>query len=151
MATYHARRPEEVDYLLARAFSEQDVEACAALYHPDASVVRVDYFGGEVAKGAQGIREVMADYVGLKPTMDVTVHHVTQAGDLALVRSQWKIHGVDRHGQPIELHHHGMEVMRRSPDDRWQFYIDHPSGADPSWAVESPETAPRSKRGRGLI
>jgi hypothetical protein len=29
----------------------------------------------------------MADYVGLQPTLDVTVHHVTRAGDLALVRS----------------------------------------------------------------
>jgi|Tabmets5t2r1_1033131.scaffolds.fasta_scaffold04228_4 ketosteroid isomerase-like protein len=45
MATYHTRRAEEVDYLLARAFSERDVEACAALYHPDASVVRLGYFG----------------------------------------------------------------------------------------------------------
>ena len=83
----------------------------------------------------------MADYVDLSPTMDVIVHHVTQAGDFALVRSQWRIRGTDRAGQPIDLHHHGMEVMRRSPDDQWQFYIDHPWGADPSWAVESPGPA----------
>ena len=45
MNTYQAHRPEDVDHLLARAFSEQNVEACAALYHPEASVVRLDYFG----------------------------------------------------------------------------------------------------------
>lgn len=144
MAVYRAQKPEEVDYLLARAFSEQDLEACAAMYHPDASVVRIDYFGGDVAKGAQGIREVMGDYVGLKPTMDLTVHHVTQAGEFALVRSQWKIHGTDNDGKPIELHHHGMEVMRRSPEGYWQFYIDHPWGADSSWALDAPDPVPEN-------
>jgi ketosteroid isomerase-like protein len=86
----------------------------------------------------------MADYVGLAPTMDVTMHHVTEAGGLALVRSQRRIHGVDGHGEPIELHHHGMEVMRRTADGDWQFYIDHPWGADPSWAVDAPDAAPGS-------
>jgi ketosteroid isomerase-like protein len=133
-----AHRPEDVDVLLARAFAAQDVDACAVLYHPDASVVRLADFGGGAAKGDAGIREVMAGYVGLAPTMDVTVHHVTHAGDLALVRSQWRIRGVDGAGAPIELHHHGMEVMRRAADGSWQFYIDHPWGADASWSIDDP-------------
>jgi hypothetical protein len=29
-------------------------------------------------------------------------------------------------------------VMRRAADGSWQFYIDHPFGADPSWAVDAP-------------
>jgi ketosteroid isomerase-like protein len=91
--------------------------------------------GSSSAKGDQGIREVMADYVGLKPHMDVAVHHVTRAGDHALVRSQWRITGTGSDGKPIELHHPGMEVMRRQPNGEWRFYIDHPNGADPSWAV----------------
>jgi uncharacterized protein (TIGR02246 family) len=130
-----ARSPEEVDFLLADAFNAQDLDACVQLYDPEASVVRLDRFGGTVAKGDEGIREVMADYVGLTPHMDVTVHHVTRAGDFALVRSQWRITGTGSDGQPIELHHHGMEVMRRQPSGEWRFYIDHPYGADQSWAV----------------
>ena len=141
-----AHRPEDVDVLLAKAFAAQDIDACAALYHPDASVVRLAVFGGDIATGDTGIREVMADYVGLTPTMDVTVHHVTQAGDLALVRSQWRIRGTDHHGAPIDLHHHGMEVMRRADDGTWQFYIDHPWGADPSWAIDNPAPVPAGRR-----
>ncbi|WP_161606270.1 YybH family protein [Microlunatus speluncae] len=139
-----APSPELVDEWLGRAFNTGDVEAAAALYHPEARVVRLDRVHGDdaVAKGAAGIREVMAGYIGLNPRMDVVVHHVTRAGDFALVRSQWLITGTKSDGEPLELHHHGMEVMRRLPDDSWVFYIDHPYGADSSWAVDRPAPAP---------
>ena len=64
--------------LLAEAFNAQDLDACVVLYDPEASVVRLDAFGGTVARGDQGIREVMADYGGLAPHMDVAIHHVTR-------------------------------------------------------------------------
>ena len=79
-----------------------------------------------VAHGAAGIRETMAGYIGLKPHMDVIVHHTTVSGEFALCRSQWRITGTDKDGNPIEVHHHGMEVMRRLPSGRWVFFIDHP-------------------------
>jgi ketosteroid isomerase-like protein len=77
--------------------------------------------------------------------MDVAIHHITRAGDFALVRSQWRITGTGNDGKPIELHHHGMEVMRRQPNGEWRFFIDHPYGADPSWAVPA-ERIPRAHR-----
>jgi Protein of unknown function (DUF554)/SnoaL-like domain len=80
-----AREPEQVDYLLAEAFNAQDLDACAAIYDPEASVVRLEIFGGTIAEGDQGIREIMADYVGLAPRMDVAIHHVTRAGDYDLL------------------------------------------------------------------
>ena len=39
---------------------------------------------------------------------------------------------------PLELHHHGMEVMRKIEDGTWVFYIDHPYGADRSWDIDRP-------------
>jgi ketosteroid isomerase-like protein len=78
----------------------------------------------------------MAGYIGLKPHMDVITHHTTVAGDFAMTRSQWLIRGVDKDGQPTEVHHHGIEVHRRLPD--WVLFMDHPFGADPSWAIEAP-------------
>jgi ketosteroid isomerase-like protein len=110
------------------------------MYHPDAAIVQVDevHGGATVARGAGGIRQTMAAYVGLRPHMDVVTHHTTVAGDFAMTRSQWRITGTDRDGRPIEVHHHGMEVHRRLPDGTWVFFIEHPSGADPSWAVDAP-------------
>ena len=135
-----APSPELVDLWLARAFNAHNVEAAAAMYHPDATVVRLDQVHGTaaVARGAVGIRETMAGYIGLKPHMDVIVHHTTVSRDFALCRSQWRITGFDKDGNPIEVHHHGMELMRRLPTARWVFFIDHPWGADPSWAVDRP-------------
>ena len=135
-----APSPELCNLWLARAFNAQDVEAAAAMYHPDASIVQVDevHGGTKVARGADGIRRTMAAYIGLKPHMDVVTHHTTVSGDFAMTRSQWLIKGVDKSGQPTEVHHHGMEVHRRLPDGTWVFFMDHPSGADPSWAVTAP-------------
>lgn len=132
--------PELSNLWLARAFNAQDVEAAAALYHPEASIVQLGDVHGEeqVARGANGIRATMAAYIGLKPHMDVVTHHITIAGDFAMTRSQWRITGEDKDGRPVEVHHHGMEVHRRGPDGEWYFFIDHPAGADPAWAVARP-------------
>ena len=70
--------------------------------------------------------------------MDVVTHHTTVAGDFALTRSQWLIRGVGGYGRAAEVHHHGMEVHRRLADGTWAFFIDHPFGADPDWAVPAP-------------
>jgi ketosteroid isomerase-like protein len=135
-----APSPELVDLWLARAFNAHDVEPAAAMYHPDASVVRLDQVHGSaaIARGAAGIRETMAGYIDLKPHTDVIVHHTTVAGDFALCRSQWRITGTDGAGQPIEVHHDAMKVMRCLPNGEWVFFIDHPWGADPSWVIARP-------------
>lgn len=135
-----APSPDLCNLWLARAFNAQDVEAASAMYHPEASIVRVGDVHGEtrISRGAQGIRETMAAYIGMKPHMDVVTHHTTVAGDFAMTRSQWLITGVDKNGKKTEVHHHGMEVHRRLPDGTWAFFIDHPFGADPSWAADRP-------------
>src|SRR5919204_4668581 len=78
-----APSPELCNLWLARAFNAQDVEAAAAMYHPEASIVQVDdvHGGTTVARGADGIRKTMAAYIGLEPHMDVVTHHTTVAGD----------------------------------------------------------------------
>jgi ketosteroid isomerase-like protein len=113
-----APSPELCNLWLARAFNAQDVKAAAAMYHPDASIVQVDqvHDSTRTARGADGIRETMAAYIGLRPHMDVVTHHTTIAGDFAMTRSQWLISGVDKSGKPMAVHHHGMEVHRKLPD-----------------------------------
>jgi ketosteroid isomerase-like protein len=134
-----APSPELCNLWLARAFNAQDVNAAAAMYHPDASIVQVDQVHGvtKIARGA-GIRQTMAAYIGMQPHMDVVTHHTTVSGDFAMTRSQWLIKGKDKNGKPTEVHHHGMEVHRKLPDGTWAFFIDHPFGAAPEWAVKAP-------------
>ena len=135
-----APSPELCNLWLARAFNARDVEAAAAMYHAEASIVRIDDVHGEtqVSRGAEGIRATMAAYIDMQPHMDVVTHHTTVSGDFAMTRSQWLITGLDKDGRRTEVHHHGMEVHRRLADGSWVFFMDHPSGADPEWAVPRP-------------
>jgi ketosteroid isomerase-like protein len=135
-----APSPELCNLWLARAFNAKDVEAATAMYHPASSIVEVDQVHGRatVARGADGIRKTMAAYIDMKPHMDVVTHHTTVSGDFAMTRSQWLIRGQDKDGKPTEVHHHGMEVHRKLADGTWVFFIDHPCGADPEWAVRAP-------------
>ena len=82
-----APSPELVDLWLARAFNAHDVEAAAAMYHPEASVVRLEQVHGStiVARGVDDIRATMEGYIGLKPHMDVVVHQTTVSGRLRAV------------------------------------------------------------------
>ncbi len=68
-----ARKPEEVDVLLAEAFNAQDLDACVQLYDPEASVVRLDRTGDgpvvvpdvDANASASGNGELIAVCVGL--------------------------------------------------------------------------------------
>jgi ketosteroid isomerase-like protein len=135
-----APSPELCNLWLARAFNANNVDAAVAMYHPDASIVQIDqvHGGTKIARGADGIRETMAAYIGLKPHMDVVTHHTTISGDFAMTRSQWLIKGTAKDGSTTTVHHDGMEVHRRLPDGTWAFFIDHPFGADSSWAIAAP-------------
>jgi ketosteroid isomerase-like protein len=106
------------------------------MYHPEAAIVQA--WWTTIARGAGGVRRTMAAYIGMKPHMMSSPTHTTVAGDFAMTLSQWLIRGVDKGGQPAEVHHHGMEVHRRLPDGNWVFFLHHPFGADPSWAVDAP-------------
>ena len=76
-----APSPELCNLWLARAFNAQDIEAAAAMYHPEASIVQVGEVHGatRIARGSEAIRKTMAAYIGLKPHMDVVTHHTTIA------------------------------------------------------------------------
>lgn len=130
-----AHRPQDVDYELARAFNARDLSRACALYEDHASVRRLPEAGGDVATGDDDIREVMATYVDLDPTMRITGHHVTRAGQIAVVRSQWVIEGTSADGSPLTLTHHGIEVVREQSDGTWKFVIDHPDGAEVRFAI----------------
>ena len=135
-----APSPELCNLWLARAFNAQDVEAAAAMYHPDASIVQVDqvHGGTKTARGADGIR---ADDGGLyrlaaaHGRRHASHHDRRRLRDDALAMADQRRR---QDGKPTVVHHHGMEVHRKLPDGTWVFFIDHPFGADPDWAVDAP-------------
>ncbi len=121
-----ARKPEEVDLLLAEAINAGDLEAAVAFYEPEASFVAEP---GRVVSGKAAIREALQGFLALKPKMKIEVN-VTQAGDIALLRSEWSLSGTDAEGKAVTMSGKGTEVVRHQSDGSWLFVIDNPRGAE---------------------
>jgi len=119
------RSPKEAHELFTRAFNAGDVDGLMALYEPDALLLT-----DPPAKGTQAIREALEGFLALKGKIELETVHAFQNGDVALLRSKWRLKGTGPDGKPIEMQHSSAEVVRRQPDGSWRYIIDHPFGAD---------------------
>ena len=63
------------------AMNNGDLETALGLYEPGASLVVQP---GVVATGTSALRDALAGFVALKPTLTSEAHQVVEAGDVAL-------------------------------------------------------------------
>jgi uncharacterized protein (TIGR02246 family) len=120
-----AHTPEDVDRLLCEAISAGDLEAALAFYEPEAQFVAQP---GNVVTGNDAIRQVISQFLSMKPTLRLEKVTAVQAGDIALLASTWSLTGTGPDGQAVNLSGQGQEVVRRQPDGTWKFIIDAPNG-----------------------
>ena len=68
--------------------------------------------------------------VGIVPldAGDLTVEVLVD--DIALLSNEYTLEGTGEDGKPFTLTGKTSEVVRRQPDGRWLYIIDHPSGAE---------------------
>jgi ketosteroid isomerase-like protein len=86
--------------------------------------------GAEPVRGTQAIRSALEGFLALKGKVELDTKHVVQHGDIALLRSAWRVKGTGPDGKPVEMSHGSAEVVRRQPDGSWRCIIDHPFGSD---------------------
>ena len=86
--------------------------------------------GAEPIKGTTAIRSALEQFLALKGKVELETKHVVQHGDIALLRSAWRLKGTGPDGKPIEMRHGSAEVVRRQSDGSWRYVIDHPFGSD---------------------
>jgi uncharacterized protein (TIGR02246 family) len=123
-----ATTPEAAHRLFVDAFNAGDVEALVALYEPDAVLCNS---AGQTMAGLPAIREAYRAFLASKPRITLRTKYAIPLGDLALLRSQWTIAGIDPSGRPLEpTEHSSVEIVRRQADGTWRYVIDHPFGAD---------------------
>ncbi len=122
------RTPEQAHDLFAEYFNAGDLDGLLALYEPDA-LLCADPEGGP-ARGRQAIRAALAGFLALKGRLTLETKLAAQNGDLALLRSEWRVTGTDADGKAVDMTHNSAEVVRRGPDGIWRYIIDHPYGAD---------------------
>lgn len=120
-----ARTPEELHELFAEAFTTGDIEIAMTLYEPDAILVPQP---GQLVTGLEAIREVLTGFLAMKPTFNLVFGKVFQAGDLALLFSDWTIAATGPDGSIIDMGGRTADVARRQPDGNWLYVIDNPFG-----------------------
>ena len=120
-------RPAVLDAFCA-AFNAGDLDGLMALYEPDAIVI--PQLGAEPVKGTSAIRSALEGFLALKGKVELETKHVVQHGDIALLRSAWRLKGTGPDGKTVEMAHGSAEVVRRQRDGSWRYVIDHPFGSD---------------------
>ncbi len=122
-----AHSPKELDVLFEQALNAGSLEALLLLYEPNASFTAAP---GTVVTGTAAIREAIANFLVLKPTISLDTKVLGEAGGIALMTSRWRLTGAGPDGAPVELAGQSAEVVRRQPDGSWLFLVDTPYGLE---------------------
>lgn len=120
-------RVEDMAGAFADAFTAGNVEALVSLYEDQA--VLAPQPGARVV-GKAAIREAFGRMLARRPRMTMTAAMIMERDGLALVRHDWVMSGTDAEGRTMERRGSSAEVLRRQPDGRWLYVLDHPTGID---------------------
>jgi uncharacterized protein (TIGR02246 family) len=120
-----ASRPEEIQMLIAAAFSGADREAFLALHEPDAvAVVPPDR---RRVVGRDAILAATEPIFALAPRFDSETIDTLVADGLALTHYRWRLAATTGE-QPVQLSGRGTVVSRRQPGGSWRIVLDDPLG-----------------------
>jgi len=116
--------PEECDALFAQHVQAGELDALVALYEPNAALVQQD---GSAATGHAAIREGLAGFVALRPSLRMNVLRVVRAADdLAVLYNDWSGSATAPDGSTMTFAGRAVEIVRRQSDGSWRFAIDDP-------------------------
>ena len=121
------RNPLEAVAQFINAMNNGDLETALTFYEPGASLVVKP---GVVATGTLALREALAGFVALKPTLTTEAQQVMEAGDVALYCSRWSLRGTDPSGNQVHMGGRSSDVLRRQRDGNWLIALDNPWGTD---------------------
>jgi len=113
-----ARKPAELPLIFRDHLNAGNIAGLMADYYaPDATYAPVP---GVVLSGPD-VEAAIARLVALRAPIEVTVRHVLEAGDTALLVVDWQLPDAGMSGTATD-------VARRQPDGTWRCVIDNPHG-----------------------
>jgi ketosteroid isomerase-like protein len=124
-ADTRATSPQEIIVRFERYLGDRDLEALVGLYEPDAAF---EVEPGTLVHGHGAIREALARFLALEPTITGEIQKVVEVDGTALVVNKWRLEGTGPDGAPIRMGGLSADVMRRRPDGSWRMLIDDPWG-----------------------
>jgi len=119
-----AASPGDLHKLFEQALNSGDLDAFVALYASDGFLMA----RSGPARGISEIRKALAEYVAMKPTIQLTTRRVVQVGGTALLMADWGFHGTTSDGRNVSTSGTSIEVARRESDGSWRYFIDLPDG-----------------------
>jgi uncharacterized protein (TIGR02246 family) len=119
-------RPIDTVNQLVDAINRGDLDRAVAAYEPGAVLVAQP---GQLARGSTQIREALAGFIALQPTLETETQDLIEAGDVALYVSRWSLRGTDPTGKPVAMAGESADILRRQQDGRWLIALDNPWGA----------------------
>ena len=122
-----AMKPEDTDILVVEALNMGDLDSAISLYEPDATI---EAGPGKFVSGIDAIRDFHSANMNQNAHTTINVQKIAQAGEIALLVSNWTVKGKDANGNDIDFVGRGTEVVRRQKDGAWKFVIDFPTGVE---------------------
>ena len=111
----------------AKCFNSGDLEGLLNLYEPGAVFVRGP---GDHVSERSAIGEALQGFLATGGKISFKTRHAVRFDDIALLSNEYKLEGTGEDGKPFTMTGKTSEVVRRQPDGRWLYIIDHPSGAE---------------------
>ncbi|MGB8777051.1 MAG: nuclear transport factor 2 family protein [Nitrososphaeraceae archaeon] len=121
------KTPADLLYLQLTEFNRGNVSFLMTLYEKDACFASKP---GQVVQGLESIRRSLQGFIDMKVKLEARVRRVIQAGNLALLTTEWSIVGTEPDGKPINLTGRGTVVLRSQFDGSWLMVIENPWGTD---------------------
>jgi uncharacterized protein (TIGR02246 family) len=121
------KAPADLLYLQVEEFNRGNVSFLMTLYEKDACFASNP---GQVVQGLESIRRSLQGFIDMKVKLEARVRRVIQAGNLALLTTEWSIVGTEPDGKPINLTGRGTVVLRSQSDGSWLMVIENPWGTD---------------------
>ena len=121
------KAPADLLYLQVEEFNRGNVSFLMTLYEKDACFASDP---GQVVQGLESIRRSLQGFIDMKVKLEARVRRVIQAGNLALLTTEWSIVGTEPDGKPINLTGRGTVVLRSQSDGSWLMVIENPWGTD---------------------
>lgn len=125
--------PEQMHSEFGKLANLGNVESLLSLYEPGATIAPPP---GSPSAHGEPAAEHIAKLIAMRPRFTrVTTTKVFQAGDIALLCSDWEGVLTDPDGNEILMQGKGTEVLRRQPDGHWLCVIDNPWGTENAYGT----------------
>lgn len=119
--------PKEFLKSYVEKFNTKNVSSLIDMHETDACF---QVQPGQIVRGLENIRQSLRGFIDMNGNLQSNIKGVIQAGNLALVDTEWSFSGTGPDGKPINIGGKATDVLRQQSDGTWRIVIDNPWGSD---------------------